>query len=47
MREKSMRPVFWVGDSKKRLLAFPREARRAIGFALEDVQSGGMPTKTK
>ena len=47
MREKPMRPVFWVGDSKKRLLAFPREVRRAIGFALEDVQSGGIPTKAK
>lgn len=33
-----MKPVVWVGDSKRRLLEFPREVQRNIGFALEIAQ---------
>ena len=38
MLEKQMKPVVWVGDSKRRLLEFPREVQRNIGFALEIAQ---------
>lgn len=47
MRDKPTRPVFWVGDSKNRLLAFPREVRRAIGFALQRQQEGQNHHKIK
>ena len=42
-----MRDLFWVGDSKKRLLEFPTDVRRKIGYALEEVQGGETPDKTK
>ena len=42
-----MRPVLWVGDSKKRLLEFPTDVRRKIGYALEEAQGGNTPGKTK
>lgn len=47
MQDEQMRPVFWVGDSKKRLLEFPTNVRRKIGYALEEAQSGKTPDKTK
>ena len=47
MQDEQMRPVFWVGDTKKRLLEFPTEVRRKIGYALEEAQGGGTPDKTK
>lgn len=47
MQDEQMRPVFWVGDSKKRLLEFPTDVRRKIGYALEEAQAGEMPNKTK
>ena len=37
---KEMKPVFWVGDSRKRLLTFPASVRREIGFVLERAQAG-------
>lgn len=42
-----MRGLFWVGDSKKRLLEFPVDVRRKIGYALEEGQSGRTPDKIK
>ena len=47
MRDKPMRPVFWVGDSKKRLSEFPRAVQRAIGFALQRQQEGQNHHKIK
>ncbi len=40
MEEKEMKPVFWVGDSRKRLLTFPASVRGEIGFVLERAQAG-------
>ena len=34
-----MRDLFWVGDSKKRLLEFPKNVQREVGYTLEGVQS--------
>lgn len=42
-----MRSVFWVGDSKERLLEFPTDVRKKIGYALEEAQGGEMPHRTK
>lgn len=47
MQQKRMRDVFWVGDSKKRLLEFPNRVQQEIGYTLEGVQSGITPHKTK
>lgn len=35
-----MRPVFWVGDSKRRLLEFPDNVQDEIGYVLEGAQRG-------
>ena len=42
-----MRDLFWVGDSKKRLLEFPDGVQQEIGYTLEGVQSGVTPHKAK
>ena len=42
-----MRSVFWVGDSKKRLIDFPIAVRKKIGYTLEEIQNGDMPGNTK
>ncbi|MCI0680504.1 MAG: type II toxin-antitoxin system RelE/ParE family toxin [Gemmataceae bacterium] len=34
------KPVRWIGRSYEDLCAFPREARRAIGYALQFAQMG-------
>jgi hypothetical protein len=38
-----LRPVVWVGNSKKKLLGFPFEAQKLIGDELQYIQFGGMP----
>lgn len=35
-----MKPVVWVGDSKKQLKEFPSDVQDEIGFALERAQWG-------
>jgi phage-related protein len=35
-----MKPVVWVGDSKRRLKAFPEDVQDEIGFALNRAQWG-------
>jgi phage-related protein len=42
-----MKRVEWCGDSRKRLREFPQKVRRAIGFALNDVQAGEKPKNAK
>ena len=37
MLDKQMKPVVWVGDSKRRLLEFPREVQR-LNWAKELAQ---------
>ena len=41
------RPLFWVGSSKKDLLAFPPDVIRSFGYALGVVQLGGVPENAK
>jgi len=40
MRPGQMKPVIWVGDSKRRLKEFPDDVQDEIGFALERAQWG-------
>ena len=35
------KPLFWVGSSKRDLLAFPEEVQDALGTALSVAQFGG------
>jgi phage-related protein len=42
-----MRPVVWIGSSKKDLIAFPADARRQAGFQLDKVQRGEEPDDWK
>ncbi|HXQ25074.1 MAG TPA: type II toxin-antitoxin system RelE/ParE family toxin [Candidatus Acidoferrales bacterium] len=41
------KPLFWVGPSKRDLLAFPEEVRDAIGSALSVAQFGGKHPNAK
>jgi phage-related protein len=42
-----MRPVVWLGDSRRNIQAFPPDARRIIGGELQLLQYGGMPKDAK
>ena len=42
-----MKPLFWLGDSKKALQSFPVDARREAGFELQQVQAGNQPGDSK
>ena len=42
-----MKQVIWMGSSREGLRAFPREARREIGYQLEHVQEGMEPDDRK
>jgi phage-related protein len=39
--DEGVKPVTWLGDSRKQIKIFPPEVRRAIGDALYDAQKGG------
>jgi phage-related protein len=43
----TIKPVWWIGSTKKDLLALPEEVQHQIGFALFQVQSGKMPAEAK
>ena len=43
----SLRPVYWVGSSKKDLLRMPEEVVDVFGFALHLAQSGKKHTQAK
>ena len=45
--EIKQRPVIWMGDAKKNILAFPEEVRKLIGDELQMIQFGGMPKDAK
>ncbi len=47
MDEDNLKPVVWVGDARKKVQSFPREARYDIGAALFDVQKGTKPPQAK
>ncbi len=42
-----MRPIRWMGNSKKNLLKFPPEVKKVIGDELQFIQFGGMPKDAK
>lgn len=42
-----MRPLVWLGDTKKNILRFPEEVRKLIGDELQLIQFGGMPKDAK
>lgn len=42
-----IRPVVWIGSSKKNLQSFPKGAQKLIGDELQLIQFGAMPTNTK
>ena len=45
--ENVMRPVVWLGDSKRAIRAFPTGAQKQIGDQLQFVQFGRMPRDAK
>ena len=42
-----IRPIIWLGNSKKNILQFPVEVRKLIGDELQFIQFGGMPKSAK
>lgn len=42
-----LRPLVWLGSSKKDLLAFPSQAQKLIGDELQLIQFGEMPKDAK
>jgi phage-related protein len=42
-----LRPIIWMGDSRKNILGFPEEVRKLIGDELQLIQLGGMPKDAK
>jgi phage-related protein len=42
-----LRPVVWLGDSKKSLRNFPDGAQKLLGDELQLIQFGGMPKDAK
>ena len=42
-----MKPLLWLGDSRKAIQAFPALAQREAGFELRNVQKGRQPSDSK
>ncbi len=42
-----LRPIIWMGDSRKNILGFPEEVRKLIGDELQLIQFGAMPKDAK
>jgi phage-related protein len=42
-----LRPVVWLGDSKKNLQDFPKRAQKMLGDEIQLIQFGGMPKDAK
>jgi phage-related protein len=42
-----LRPLVWMGDSRKNIREFPGEVRVSIGYALQLVQAGETPLEAK
>ncbi|WP_250124160.1 type II toxin-antitoxin system RelE/ParE family toxin [Chroococcidiopsis sp. CCMEE 29] len=45
--EVPLRPLVWMGDSRKNIRAFPQEVRASVGYALQLVQAGETPLDVK
>jgi phage-related protein len=42
-----LRPVIWLGNSKKNVQVFPKGAQKLLGDELQLMQFGGMPRNAK
>jgi phage-related protein len=42
-----LRPLVWLGDSKRNIQAFPKDAQKLLGDELQLIQFGGMPKDAK
>jgi phage-related protein len=42
-----LRPLVWMGNSKRNIQAFPTEAQKLMGDELQLIQFGGMPKDAK
>lgn len=42
-----IRPIVWLGNSKKNISAFPKGAQKLLGDELQIIQFGGMPKDAK
>ena len=42
-----LRPIVWIGNTKRSIRAFPEGARKLIGDELQLIQFGGMPKDAK
>jgi phage-related protein len=42
-----LRPLVWMGDSRKNIREFPGEVRLSVGYALQLVQAGETPLEAK
>jgi phage-related protein len=42
-----LRPLVWMGNSKRNIQAFPDEAKKLMGDELQLIQFGGMPKDAK
>ncbi len=45
--EVPLRPLVWMGDSRKNIREFPEEVQKAVGYALQLVQAGETPLSAK
>ena len=43
----AQKPAIWIGSSREDLRAFPEEARRVMGFAINDAQNGDEHPRAK
>ena len=43
----ALRPLVWVGNSKRNIQAFPKGAQKLLGDELQLIQFGGMPKDAK
>jgi phage-related protein len=42
-----LKPLFWIGSSRKDLRGFPAEVQDGVGYALRDAQFGGQRINAK
>ena len=47
LKPPALRPVVWLGNSKKNLRDFPEGAQKLLGDELQLIQFGGMPKGAK
>ena len=45
--EVPLRPLIWMGNSRKNIRDFPEQARASVGYALQLVQAGETPVDAK